>query len=226
MSDARVSPRVLSRVSNVSTRTFGFRSLDPRGCGFELRQAPLMCRAGSGAAGWSCRPRRSPRCRAYRPRPRRVYSAAGDPSPPRPDQEHACRFELLLSLDPHIGKDEVPRVAQDLFVRQLGQRVRHRRASRNTGDDGHRVTRLQRRPRAARAAGCPGRSRRRSQNCANRPSVAKRCGFRAACSPVSRSSSSPTLPPSNSTASRPPTNGRSGVGMRIVTAIRPSVLRW
>src|SRR6267143_5680661 len=31
----------------------------------------------------------------------------------------------------------------------------------------------------------------------------------------------PDAPPSTSTVSRPPTNGRSGVGIRIVTAIRP-----
>ncbi len=78
---------------------------------------------------------------------------------PGADQQHARGLELALSLDAHVGEDQVARVAQDLLVRQLGQLVRHGRpprvppaprarpppgAARDARDDRNRVAGLHR----------------------------------------------------------------------------------
>src|SRR6266571_5366817 len=93
----------VSRVSNVSTCTLGFRSW------MRARGGEVQCR--------------------------------GRAEPARADEQDAGGLEVFLPLDAYVGQDQVPRIAQDLFVRQLGPLVRHRppRPSRDARDDGHRV---------------------------------------------------------------------------------------
>ena len=43
----------------------------------------------------------------------------GRAEPAHAHQQHARTLELLLSLEPDFGKNEMPAVAEDLFVREL-----------------------------------------------------------------------------------------------------------
>src|SRR5712675_2244036 len=103
MSNSRMMSSAFSevrRVSNVSTRTFGFRSWirAVADLSFDTPTVDVPCRI------WRCR---------------LVLSTTSKSS--RPHEQDARRLELLLSLDAHIGKDEVARVAPALFGRKLGQ---------------------------------------------------------------------------------------------------------
>src|SRR5438552_2846000 len=100
-----------------------------------------------------------------------------------------------------------------------------RRASGDTGDDRHRVARPHRRLALGELPDVP--VVHVDVHKAAQPTVRgkevrlQRCVL--AGEPIEQL---PTLPAPRSTAVRPPTNGRSGVGIRTVTAIRPSVPRW
>src|SRR5881398_1236538 len=110
MSNSRMMSSALSdvsRVSNVSTRTFGFRS-------WIRAVQDLALQVGLVDHVEVYEPER--------PDPRSGEVERGRrPEPACPDEQHARRLELPLSLDAHIGKDEMARIAQDLFVRQFGE---------------------------------------------------------------------------------------------------------
>src|SRR5213593_4481698 len=118
----------VSRVSNVSTCTLGFRS-------WMRARADSSLGVPTADVPW-----RICRCRLVLSTTSKSTSPSV-PTPARADEQDAGGLELFLPLDAYVGQDQVPRIAQDLFVRQLGPLVRHRppRPSRDARDDGHRV---------------------------------------------------------------------------------------
>ncbi len=79
--------------------------------------------------------------------------------PARAHEQHPCCLQFALALDSHVGKNEVPRVAQDLIVRQFGQLLGHDRAllptAGNARHNGHDILRTDGRLLASELADIP-----------------------------------------------------------------------
>ncbi len=72
---------------------------------------------------------------------RRQIERRGGPEPAGAYQQDARSLQLALPLDADVRENEMARVPQDLFVRQLGQRIGHRGPSSDARNDRDRVAR-------------------------------------------------------------------------------------
>ena len=97
----------------------GLSAVQPRPCADSSLRRPT-----SGVPCSTCRCRLLKSTTSKSTRPRRPtpaaarYSAAGEPSPPAPMQQHARRLQLALPVHAHLGHDQVAAVALHLLVAQ------------------------------------------------------------------------------------------------------------